>query len=148
MDTKENQQLDLDLDFAGTTSTIDSILLDADGLKDPGFSIYTTNMGTGPQGPTWNDTIMVSDLTFNQPRSATIELNGEDADIRVNGESLMDTLRGIQDRLNILRPNTELEAEWDELRELGEQYRKLEAQFAEKSKVWSTLKKMPPPEIE
>lgn len=148
MDSKENQQIELDLDFTGTTSTIDSILLDADSFKDPGFSIYTTNMGTGPQGPTWNDTIMVSDLTFNQPRSATIELNGEDADIRVNGESLMDTLRGIQDRLNILRPNTELEAEWDELRELGEQYRKLEAQFAEKSKVWSALKKMPPPEIE
>ena len=145
MDFKENQQIELDLDFAGATSTIDSILLDADSLKDPGFSIYTT-MNTN--GSLWSDTISVSDLTFNQPRSATIELNGEDADIRVNGESLMDTLRGIQDRLNILRPNPELEAEWDELRELGEQYRKLEAQFAEKSKVWSTLKKMPPPEIE
>lgn len=148
MDYKASQQIDLDLDFTDATSTIDSILLDADSLKDPGFSIYTTNMGTGPQGPTWNDTIMVSDLTFNHNRSATIELNGEDADIRVNGESLMATLRGIEERLNILRPNTELEAEWDELRELGEQYRKLEAQFAEKSKVWSTLKKMPPPEIE
>lgn len=149
MDSKENQQIDLDLDFTSTAnSTMDSILLDADLLKDTNFSIYTTNMGTGPQGPTWNDTIMVSDLTFNQPRSATIELNGEDADIRVNGESLMETLRGIQDRLNILRPNTELEAEWDELRELGERYRAMEAQFAEKSKVWATLKKMPPPEIE
>ena len=149
MDSKENQQIELDLDFTGATSTIDSILLDADSLKDPGFSIYTTSMGTGPQGPTWNDTISVSDLTFNRPSgSATIDLNGEDADIRVNGESLMGTLRGIQDRLNILRPNPELEAEWDELRELGEQYRKLEAQFAEKTKMWSALKKMPPPEIE
>lgn len=144
MDTKENQQIELDLDFSDATSTIDSILLDADGLNDPGFSIYTTSMGTGP---IWQDTISVSDGTFAQP-SNTIQINGEGADIVVNGESLMDTLRGIQDRLNILRPNTSLEAEWDELRELGEQYRKLEAQFAEKTKMWSALKKMPPPEIE
>jgi hypothetical protein len=53
----------------------------------------------------------------------------------------METLRGIQDRLHMLRPNTELEAEWDELRELGEQYRKLEAEFKEKNKMWNTLKK-------
>jgi hypothetical protein len=144
MDTKENQQIELDLDFSDATSTIDSILMDADGLNDPGFSIYTTNMGTGP---VWQDTISVSDIMTIQPNN-TIQVNGEGADIVVNGESLMDTLRGIQDRLNILRPNTELEAEWDELRELGDQYRKLEAQFAEKTKMWSALKKMPPPEIE
>ena len=78
-------------------------------------------------------------LTVNQ--SGTIDLQGDNADIRVNGESLMTTLRGIQDHLNMLRPNPELEAEWDELRELGDQYRKLEAEFKEKSKMWNTLKK-------
>ena len=71
----------------------------------------------------------------------TIQIEGENADIRVNGESLMQTLREIQGRLNILRPNPELEEEWDELRELGNQYRKLEAEFKEKSKMWNTLKK-------
>ena len=145
MDTKKNQQIDLDLDFTGATSTIDSILLDADGLNDPGFSIYTTNMGTN--GLSWQDTISVSDIRIREPNN-TIQINGEGADIVVNGESLMDTLRGIQDRLNILRPNPELEKEWDELRELGEQYRKLEEQFAEKTKMWNSLKQMPPPEIE
>ena len=148
MDTKENQQIELDLDFSNATSTVDSILLGADGLNDPGFSIFT-NMGTnGPSWqPVWQDTISVSDIGITQPNN-TIQINGEGADIVVNGESLMDTLRGIQDRLNILRPNTALEAEWDELRELGEQYRKLEAQLSEKTKMWAALKKMPPPEIE
>jgi hypothetical protein len=68
-------------------------------------------------------------------------LDGPNADIKINGESLMATLRGIQDRLNILRPNQELEAEWDQLRELGEQYRKLEQELEEKSRAWSLLKK-------
>jgi hypothetical protein len=73
--------------------------------------------------------------------SGAIHLEGLNADIKVNGQSLMETLRGIQDRLNMLQPNSELEAEWHELRTLGEQYRKLEAEFKEKSKMWNTLKK-------
>ena len=79
--------------------------------------------------------------TLTVSQSGTIHLEGNNADIKVNGESLMETLRGIQDRLNMLTPNTELEAEWDELRALGEQYRKLETEFKEKSKMWNTLKK-------
>jgi Spy/CpxP family protein refolding chaperone len=79
--------------------------------------------------------------TLEVNQSGTIELRGKNADIRVNGESLMETLKGIQGRLNMLRHNTELEAEWDQLRELGDQYRKLEAEFKEKSTMWNTLKK-------
>jgi len=74
--------------------------------------------------------------------STTIKLDGPDADIKINGESLMATLRGIQDRLNILRPNQELEAEWDQLRVLGEQYRKLEQELEEKSQVWAALNRV------
>ena len=76
--------------------------------------------------------------------SGTISLQGENADIRVNGVSLMDTLNTIAERLNILHPNPELETEWDQLRELGEQYRELEKQLKEKSEMWNTLKAMPP----
>ncbi len=93
----------------------------------------------GTYGPVWTDNTMIS---VNQSMgSGVVELHGEKADIRVNGESMMQTLRDIQDRLNMLRPNPELEAEWDELRALGEQYRKLESEFKEKSKMWNTLKK-------
>ena len=80
--------------------------------------------------------------------SGVIDLKGDNADVKVNGESLMETLHEIQDRLNILRPNKELEAEWDQLRELGEKYRQLEVELQEKSKMWKTLKSMPPPEID
>jgi hypothetical protein len=73
--------------------------------------------------------------------SGRMELKGEQADLLINGVSLSDTLKDIQDRLNILRPNTALEAEWDQLRELGEQYRQLEAELLEKQRAWDILRK-------
>lgn len=75
--------------------------------------------------------------------AATLELQGEGADIRINGVSLTDVLKNIEQRLNILRPNTELEAEWNQLRALGNRYRQLEAELKEKSRVWEKLKAMP-----
>ena len=80
--------------------------------------------------------------------SSTIDLKGENADIKINGVSLVDTLKTIQDRLNILRPNPELEQEWDQLRELGAQYRELEKKLQEQSDMWAKLKAMPPPIID
>jgi hypothetical protein len=59
----------------------------------------------------------------------------------------MEMLHRIEERLNLLTPNQELEAEWDQLRELGNQYRALEQKLTEQGKMWDTLKKMPPPEI-
>ena len=79
--------------------------------------------------------------TLNVPTSGRMELRGEQADIVMNGVSLNDTLKLIQDRLCMLRPNRELEAEWDQLRDLGEQYRKLENQLMEKQQAWDILKK-------
>jgi hypothetical protein len=70
-----------------------------------------------------------------------MELKGNQADLVINGVSLNETLKGIQDHLNMLRPNTALEADWDQLRELGQQYRKLEAELKEKQRAWEILKK-------
>ena len=118
--------------------TIDTITLDSININSPTYTMASGTIGPGSVLTTngWSPN---PTLTVNQ--SGTIQLEGKNADIKVNGESMMETLRGIQNRLNMLRPNTELEAEWDQLRELGEQYRKLEAEFEEKSKMWNTLKK-------
>jgi hypothetical protein len=94
---------------------------------------------TGTSGLTW--------ANLSEPPSGRITLQGPDADIEVNGESLMEMLHRIEERLNLLTPNQELEAEWDQLRELGNQYRALEQKLTEQGKMWDTLKKMPPPEI-
>ena len=77
-----------------------------------------------------------------------IQLNGEGADIEVNGESLIGMIKKIEERLNILHPNEKLEEEWEELRALGEQYRKLEQHIKDKQATWDKLKAMPAPIIE
>jgi hypothetical protein len=73
-------------------------------------------------------------------QSGRVELKGADADITINGVSLSATLKLIQDRLGLLVPNPELEGQFDELRALSEQYRKLEAECREKMRVWNTLR--------
>lgn len=127
------------LDTIGSTLS-DSITqgVTSGGLYSGPWTIppMTTNQITH-LGPVWTDT---GTSTVVKP-NGRLELNGNNADIVVNGESMIKTLSDIQERLNILRPNQELEDEWDQLRELGEQYRELESQLIEKSKMWATLKK-------
>ena len=101
-------------------------------------SPYTLGAGTGTGiSSPWGTTI-----------SPKIRLDGEGADIEVNGESLIGMIKKIEERLNILHPNEKLEAEWEELRALGEQYRKLEQHIKDKQATWDKLKAMTPPEID
>ena len=139
---------DMSTDFAnvtisssiGTTYTLSNL-----DIATSSISISPTWANNGPYitdgtgGYTW--------ANITEPASGKLTLQGPDADIEVNGESLMTAIRKIEERLNILKPNEKLEAEWDQLRELGEQYRELEKKIQEQAKMWETLKKMPPPEI-
>jgi hypothetical protein len=77
-----------------------------------------------------------------------INLDGEGADIEINGISLLTTMQEIQSRLNLLQPNTALEDEWQELYALGKKYRELEQQIKDKQATWDRLKAMPPPAID
>lgn len=72
--------------------------------------------------------------------SGKLSLQGENADIVINGESLVAMLKRIEERMNILSVNHDLEEEWEELRALGEQYRELEKHIIEKMKTWDKLK--------
>ena len=99
---------------------------------------YSNTMWTtGLSGPSAAD--------LNQ--SGMLSLKGANADIDINGKSLMKTLEALEDRLNMLTPNPDMEEEWDQLRELGERYRELEQQCREKTKMWNKLKSMPKPNI-
>ena len=86
-------------------------------------------------GPIWSDSIN----TLSAKPSAKISLNGDDADIEINGESMVGMLREIRDRLNIIQVSETMEAEWDELRALREQYEAKLAECREKSRAWTTL---------
>ena len=93
-----------------------------------------------------NGTYTISPITspITSTSRGTLELQGEGADVKINGVSLTGVLKNIEERLNILRPNKELEAEWHQLRELGDQYRRLETKLKEKSLMWNKLKAIPP----
>ncbi len=71
--------------------------------------------------------------------SGKLSLNGKDADIVINGESLVAMLKRIEERINLLTVNHKLESEWEELRELGNQYRELEQRIKDKLETWNKL---------
>ena len=71
--------------------------------------------------------------------AGTLSLNGNNADIKINGVSIVDMLKRIEERINILTVNQGLESEWQELRELGDQYRALEQRIKDKMETWAKL---------
>jgi hypothetical protein len=56
-----------------------------------------------------------------------LHLEGDNADLVMNGVSLKGILAGITDRLSILQPKPELLTKYDNLREAYEHYKTLEA---------------------
>jgi len=105
-------------------------------------SIYTVGGSNGINAVDWSN-LTISSANLNPStisQSGVMELRGEKADIVVNGQSLMSMMQQIQERLNILTVNADLETEWDELRELGRQYRELEQHIKDKMATWQKLK--------
>lgn len=138
-------------DYANTTLTTSAVTGAISGTTYPNIAPITITSGTGISSP-WATTTTATPwlgngISTDGNGSGRLTLNGENADIEVNGESLIGLLKDISERLNILRPNEKMEKEWDQLRELGEQYRALEAKLKEQGAMWEKLKAMPPPDI-
>lgn len=97
----------------------------------PSSSITTSS--TTPYWTTgWNQTKSIMKV------DGDAEFNG---DIKIKGVNLTERLDAIEERLGILRPNNDLEGKWENLKKLGEEYRKLEKEILEKEQVWDLLKK-------
>ena len=127
MDTDKTDLVEIDLS---------NLTYAVDGHGDP----YTITASSAPYSwpntsPSWS----FSDLQITSPPQGKIELRGDDADIEINGESVVGMLREIRDRLNILQVSEEMEQEWDELRALREQYEAKLAECREKSRAWRSL---------
>lgn len=100
--------------------------------------VYNTSTAVGiPGAGTWMTSDANVDLTTYKP---IIHLNGKEADIVLDGKSLKDSITAIEDRLAILKPNPQLEAKWTRLRELREEYQRLEKEIIEKETAWNALK--------
>jgi hypothetical protein len=100
--------------------------------------IYTSS---GTNGTWANPGYATNNVAATLQQSGTLELRGDNADVKINGVSLSDTLTGIQEMLGIVVPIHELEAEFEELQQAGKEYRRLLKKFREQKAVWDTLKK-------
>jgi hypothetical protein len=173
MATKEESLSEL-LDQLNTRSIEDSRISDWSWKADPidPFTTYSVSGGgTSPSygaipnvhiggmsatginvtSPVWttttNNTGAYTFANQNIQPNNTVHIQGEGADLLINDKSLKTWMEQVEERLNILTANSEMEAEWDQLRRLGERYRKLEKKCREKADVWNKLKSMPAPDI-
>jgi hypothetical protein len=98
-----------------------------------GGSSTVTMSGAGGSGGTGS--ILMSSAVSNNwastsaktSMSGQLTLEGDNADLVMNGVSLKGILDSITDRLSILQPKPELLAKYDNLREAYEHYKTLEA---------------------
>ena len=127
--------------LSSVTDTIDLSSLTVSSITSP----YTVTGAVGTSNM-WNTGTTTAPWMTQNPTSAKIQLDGEDSDITVNGWSLVDAVKRIEERLGLYQPNPELEREWEELRDLGEQYRQLEQHIKDKQATFDRLRAMPPPE--
>jgi len=101
---------------------------------------YTT--GTSPWtvvGSPSNDYGAIA-VGQNLSQSAKIKLNGADADVVINGQSLSRAIQNINERLAILTPDPALEEEFEELKQLAIAYAECEKRMLEKKRVFDILK--------
>jgi hypothetical protein len=110
-------------------------------------AVWTTS-GTGSVN--WNQSAVggiYANPAMEVNQGGKLALKGDNADIDINGKSMVKWMQAMEERMNWMQPNVELEAEWDDLKKLGDRYRKLEQKCKEKAEMWKKLKSMPKPEI-
>ena len=123
---------------AGPTLSVDSSSISLSDSID--WSAVNSSITLGSR---MTDTI-ITDPAMQVTPSGRLQLTGNDADIEINGESVVGVLREIRDRLCILKVSETMEAEWGELRALREQYEAKLAECREKSVAWEALQQTPP----
>ena len=126
-----------------------------------GYTIGNGGVGLGNSNVVWTTSGTSTGINWNQSavggiyhnpamevnQGGKLALKGENADIDINGKSMVKWMQAMEERMNWMQPNVELEKEWDDLKKLGDRYRKLEQKCKEKADMWKKLKSMPKPEI-
>ena len=123
-------------------------------VPDPYANVYVSagGAGSGGSGATytignaWNasTTYDTSVLTVSAGSQPSLKVSG-DAEIsgtlKWRNRDMDQWIESVESRLAMLQPNPKLEAEFNKLKDLGDQYRALEQEILEKQKVWDILKK-------
>ena len=128
----------------GNTYTLGNVTIDSTGI---GGSVYTSSGSNGSwASPAYTaSSPYIINTTIAPSSKVSINSDGiameDGADIIFGNKSLKKRLDAIEARLAILDPNIQFEAEWDDLKRLGEEYRALEEVIKEKMAAWDVLKR-------
>lgn len=112
-----------------------NIKLTAGGTGGSGGTYYTTSQ----TGPTWSIA-----NNSNSAMAGEVRILGDavfEGNIKWQDRDMREWFESVESRLAILQPNTKLEAEYEELAELRNQYKELEKRLLEKQRVFDILKK-------
>lgn len=112
-----------------------NIKLTAGGTGGSGGTYYTTSTTS----PTWSIA-----NNSNSAIAGEVRIVGDavfEGNIKWQDRDMREWFESVESRLAILRPNTKLEAEYEELAEIGRQYKELEKRLLEKQRVFDILKK-------
>lgn len=127
--------------------TLGNVSLGGGGGGGPWYTGYANYAGaqtvtvTAPFTATTGTTYTLGPWA-SAPANPTMTLDGENADVVINGVSIVKTLEDIQSHLGILKPDPALEAEFEELKALGDKYRATQKKFLEQKKIFEILKKV------
>ena len=86
--------------------------------------------GSSGTGTTW-----ANNTNAKMTAKGQLHLEGDTADIVMNGVSLKDILNGITDRLSILQPKPELLEKYEALQQAYSHYKTLEALLHDESRI-------------
>ena len=95
---------------------IPSVIIGGSGITNPS-PVYVSN-GTGATN--WSNQATMT-------AKGKLKVEGEEADIFINGKSLSDWMSAVEQRLTILRPNPELQEKYTALQEAYDHYKTLES---------------------
>ena len=112
-----------------------NIKLTAGGTGGSGGTYYTTSTTS----PTWSIA-----NNSNSAMAGEVRILGDavfEGNIKWQDRDMREWFESVESRLAILQPNTKLEAEYEELAEIGRQYKELEKRLLEKQRVFDILKK-------
>jgi hypothetical protein len=104
-------------------------------ITSPSTITWNSNYNTATNG-SWSNATSTANVNIDS-NGLTMKAG---TDIIIDGRSLSKSIDAIEERLGILNPNPDLEARWEQLRDLRKQYIDLEKDLLEKEKLMKILK--------
>jgi hypothetical protein len=106
-------------------------------------STYNNTITTSISSPSWSGLTAATNTNANLVVQGNTMIHGNlTVEGSINGDRSIEVrLDKIEERLAILRPNSDLESRWEKLRELRRQYNELEQECWEKEEIIRMLKR-------